>query len=89
MPKRHAREVSPEELADLPDEAIDTGDVPELGEAFFRSAKLVMPAGKRQVTLRIDADVLDWFRARGKGYQSRFGSRLGDGRSPYSEAALT
>ena len=32
-------------------------------------AKLVMPAGKRQVTLRIDADVLDWFRAQGKGYQ--------------------
>jgi uncharacterized protein (DUF4415 family) len=25
-----------------------------------------MPSGKRQVTLRIDADVLDWFRASGK-----------------------
>ena len=35
-----------------------------------------MPAGKRQVTLRIDADVLDWFRAQGKGYQSRMNAVL-------------
>jgi uncharacterized protein (DUF4415 family) len=38
--------------------------------SFFRSAKLVMLAGKRQVTLRIDADVLDWFRAQDKVYRS-------------------
>ena len=70
MKKRYARELSLEELAALPDEAIDTSDIPELGDESFRNAKLVMPAGKRQVTLRIDADVLDWFRAQGKGYQS-------------------
>jgi uncharacterized protein (DUF4415 family) len=39
-------------------------------------AKLVMPAGKRQVTLRIDADTLDRFRAQGKGYQSRMNAVL-------------
>jgi hypothetical protein len=42
-----------------------------LGDKFFRNAKLVMPAGKRQGTLRMDADMLDWFRTQGKGYQSR------------------
>jgi uncharacterized protein (DUF4415 family) len=76
MQKRYERELSPEELAALPDEAIDTSDIPELDEAFFRNARLVMPEGKRQVTLRIDADVLDWFRARGKGYQSRMNAVL-------------
>jgi uncharacterized protein (DUF4415 family) len=35
-----------------------------------------MPPGKRQVTLRIDADVLEWFRSRGKGYQSRMNAVL-------------
>ena len=35
-----------------------------------------MPAGTRQVTLRIDADVLDWLRAQGKGYQSRMNAVL-------------
>ena len=31
---------------------------------------------KQQVTLRLDADVLDWFRARGKGYQPRINALL-------------
>jgi uncharacterized protein (DUF4415 family) len=32
--------------------------------------------GKRQVTLRIDADVLEWFRAQGRGYQTRINALL-------------
>ena len=55
MKKRYARELSLEELAALPDEAIDTSDIPELGDEFFRNAKLVMPAGKRRL-LRIVVD---------------------------------
>ncbi len=76
MQKRYERELSLEELAALPDDEIDTSDIPELGDEFFRNAKLVMPTGKRQVTLRVDADVLDWFRARGKGYLSRMNAVL-------------
>jgi uncharacterized protein (DUF4415 family) len=35
-----------------------------------------MPERKRQITLRIDEDVLDWFRATGKGYQTRMNAVL-------------
>jgi uncharacterized protein (DUF4415 family) len=76
MSKRYSRALTVEELAALPDEDIDYSEIPELDDAFFRNARLVMPAGKRQVTLRIDADVLDWFRAQGKGYQSRMNAVL-------------
>lgn len=76
MSKRYDRALTLEELAAMPDEDIDYSGIPELGEEFFRNARLVMPAGKRQVTLRIDADVLDWFRAHGKGYQSRMNAVL-------------
>jgi uncharacterized protein (DUF4415 family) len=76
MSKQYSRALTVEELAALPDEDIDYSDIPELDEAFFRNARLVMPVGKRQVTLRIDADVLDWFRAQGKGYQSRMNAVL-------------
>lgn len=76
MQKRYERELSPAKLAALRDEAIDTSEILELDEAFFRNARLVMPRGKRQVALRIDADVLDWFRAGGKGYQSRMNAVL-------------
>lgn len=55
---------------------IDYSDIPELDEAFFRNAKLVEPSPKEQITMRIDADVLEWFKARGKGYQTRMNAVL-------------
>jgi uncharacterized protein (DUF4415 family) len=41
-----------------------------------RSNELVQPTSKLQVTMRIDADVLDWFRSQGKGYQARINAVL-------------
>ncbi|MBI5593334.1 MAG: BrnA antitoxin family protein [Deltaproteobacteria bacterium] len=52
------------------DEDIDLSDIPELDDNFFRKATLVLPKPKAVVTLRVDADVLQWFKARGKGYQT-------------------
>jgi uncharacterized protein (DUF4415 family) len=46
---------------------IDTGDMPELGEDFFRCAELHVPV-KQAVTTRLDADVLDRFKGQGAGY---------------------
>ena len=52
------------------DEDIDLSDIPELDDNFFREATLVLPKPKAVVTLRVDADVLQWFKDRGKGYQT-------------------
>jgi uncharacterized protein (DUF4415 family) len=57
-------------------EKIDTSDIPELDEAFFRRAKVRMPAGKQLVSLRVDQDILDWFKQQGKGYQTRINAVL-------------
>lgn len=54
----------------LRDEDIDLSDIPELDSTFFRNAELVLPKPKVVVTLRIDADVMEWFRTKGKGYQT-------------------
>lgn len=54
----------------LRDEDIDLSDIPELDSTFFKNAELVLPEPKVVVTLRIDADVLEWFRTKGKGYQT-------------------
>ena len=56
-------------------EQIDTSDIPELDDAFFERAELRVPA-KQPVTLRIDEDVLAWFKAQGKGYQTRINKLL-------------
>ncbi len=63
-------------LATRSDERIDTSDIPELGEDFFREAKLRMPKGKQLVSIRVDSDVVDWFKHQGKGYQTRINAVL-------------
>lgn len=59
----------------MKDEEIDTSDIPELTEDFFKNAVL-WPGRKKQVTLRIDPDILDFFKKQGRGYQSMINSVL-------------
>lgn len=71
--------ISPQRLKALEtqsNEDIDYSDIPELDDRFFTTAKLVQPTSKSQVTMRIDTDVLDWFRMQGKGYQTRINAVL-------------
>lgn len=62
------------------DTEIDFSDSPELTpDAFARAVvrKGLSPVtAKAQLTLRLDADVLDWFRAQGRGYQTRINALL-------------
>ncbi|WP_060513166.1 BrnA antitoxin family protein [Pseudomonas sp. NBRC 111124] len=62
-------------LAQQSDSDIDTSDIPELGEDFFREAELRVPA-KQTVTIRLDSDVLAWFKEQGAGYQTRINQLL-------------
>jgi uncharacterized protein (DUF4415 family) len=65
-------------LAARPDREIDTSDIPEMTEEQWKKARrgqFYRPR-KRQITARLDADVLDWLKAQGKGYQSRLNAIL-------------
>jgi uncharacterized protein (DUF4415 family) len=65
-------------LAAKPDRAINLSDIPPLTDAQLRSAvrgRFYKPL-KRQITARVDADVLEWLKSRGKGYQSRLNAIL-------------
>jgi uncharacterized protein (DUF4415 family) len=55
----------------LKDAAIDYSDIPPLGDEFFNEATVAWPRVKQQLTIRLDADVLNWLKANGKGYQTR------------------
>ena len=60
-------------LANLPDEAIDTSDVPEILDWSGARRGLLYRPVKQQITLRLDADVVSWFKANvpnGRGYQT-------------------
>jgi uncharacterized protein (DUF4415 family) len=60
----------------MPDSTIDTSDMPPMTDfsegirgAFFRPIK-------KPLSLRLDADIIDWFRQGGEGYQSRINAAL-------------
>ncbi|MBF0306000.1 MAG: BrnA antitoxin family protein [Alphaproteobacteria bacterium] len=82
MKKGNPTPLTPELQAELdalaarPASAIDTSDMPEVTDwsggvrgAFFRPIK-------KPIAMRLDADVLDWFKRGGEGYQTRINAAL-------------
>lgn len=65
-----------ERLDALTDDEIDTSDIPPLGDEFWKNAKVVFPKQKQAISIRLDDDILEWFKAQGKGYQSRINAVL-------------
>ena len=63
-------------LRQISDEEIDCSDIPELDETFWKNAKLVTPQEKKQLTIRLDSDIVDWFKEQGSGYQTRINAVL-------------
>jgi uncharacterized protein (DUF4415 family) len=70
------QEKSIKELEEMPDNEISFKDIPETDLDFWKEAKLVLPAEKKAISLRVDKDVLEWFKARSKGYQTRINAVL-------------
>jgi uncharacterized protein (DUF4415 family) len=83
MNDKHSSKISLtdwERVDALRDEDIDLSDIPEVTPEMFARAvarKGLKPvARKQQVTLRLDADVLAWFKAQGRGYQTKINALL-------------
>lgn len=64
------KQKSNEELLAMRDEDIDCSDIPELPDDFWENATIRIPPSKQPLSIRIDDDVVNWFRKQGKGYQS-------------------
>lgn len=65
-------------LAAMPEEKIDTSDIPELPPGAWKNAvrgKWYRPV-KRSISIRLDADVLAWLKAKGSGYQTKVNRML-------------
>jgi len=76
----HKSQTDWERVDKLQDNDIDFSDNPEVTPEMFAKAivrKGLKPMGRKaQVTLRIDEDVLTWFKKQGTGYQTRINSLL-------------
>ena len=65
-----------EKLSTIPDSKIDLSYVNELGASFFANATLKMPEPKKAISLRIDSDILEWYKHQGTGYQTMMNAVL-------------
>jgi len=54
----------------------DHDAAPVVSAEWFRRARLVEPKPKKAVSIRLDEDVLNWFKRRGRGYQTRMNAIL-------------
>ena len=78
---KSARTTKPRSMTDwkridaMRDEDIDLSDIPEQGVDFFANA-ILWPGPKEQITLRLDPDVLNFFRKQGRGYQTTINAVL-------------
>lgn len=82
-----SKQLTPEQeaelaaLAEMPDEEIDTSETPEVTDWGGAARGVFYRPVKQQITLRLDADLIDWFKRQGgapqgKGYQTRINLAL-------------
>lgn len=63
MTDREIERTSPPELRNLPDD-------------FWQDARVVTPVAKQAISIRLDSDIVAWFRATGARYQTRMNAVL-------------
>ena len=95
MKKGRSKRLTPtqqaelEALAALPDNQIDTRDMPEVSDWSGAQRGLFFRPIKRQLTLRIDADVIAWFKSHtphGEGYQTSINRALREYMAQHTQA---
>ena len=77
LSRRH-RQSELDRIARIPDEAIDTSDIPELTDDQLRRAvrgRMYRPV-KKPVTMRLDLDIVEWLKKEGPGYQTKANNLL-------------
>ncbi len=60
----------------MTDDMIDTSDIPPLSEKFFATAKWRMPKPKVKMTVEVESEVAEWFRAQGDNYERYLAAAL-------------
>ena len=64
------------EIKSIEDEHIDYSEIPELDKSFWLNVKPVYPKQKKAISIRLDQDIIDYFKSNGRGYQSKINTVL-------------
>jgi uncharacterized protein (DUF4415 family) len=63
-------------LQKMTDQGIDYSDIPPTDAKFWEKAQVVLPPVKTHLSLRLDEDVVEWFKRQGAGYQTKINAVL-------------
>lgn len=63
-------------LKKLSDKDIDYSDIPSTNEKFWQDAEVIFPTKKTHVSIRLDDEIISWFKQFGRGYQTKINSVL-------------
>ena len=65
-----------ERIDAMTDDEIDTSEIPPLTDEFFKRARVRLPKSGVIMTVQVDQDVLDWYKAQGDDYEQRVNAAL-------------
>lgn len=74
MKKRSKTNIK--KLKSLEDGKIDYSDIPKTDNGFWEDAQIIYSPTKKPVSIRLDEDVVNWFKSFGKGYQTKINEVL-------------
>ncbi len=63
-------------LAATPDSAIDYSDIPELDREFWKNAVVEFPKKKKQVSIRLEPEIIAWYKSHFREYQTAINAVL-------------
>jgi len=63
-------------LNSLKDSKIDYSEIPKTDSGFWEDAQVIYNPNKKPVSIRLDEEVIDWFKSLGKGYQTKINEVL-------------
>lgn len=64
------------DLKKVQDKNIDYSDIPVTSKAFWEDSQILYGTTKKPVSIRLDEDVINWFKSFGKGYQTKINEVL-------------
>lgn len=63
-------------LKNIKDSEIDYSDIPETDALFWNEAEVIYPSNKTHLSIRLDDDIVKWFKKFGRGYQTKINAVL-------------
>lgn len=74
IPEKRLNELK--KLSKMPEEKIDYSDIPELDKNFWENVEIEFPKTKKLVSIRLDSDLVFWYKSRFTEYQTAINAIL-------------